>query len=541
MIRNCLKKIKETDRRTLLIIIILFLFAFSTRVIDIDRPYETWDEVTTYSVGLNLWFNVANLDFSLDSWSISPHPPFARYVYGVINGGYVFSQTGTAILKMSYTDAVRTMFELENYAPGRTLSALLAAGTTLLIFIITRRYFGMKTAVLSSFIFILLPASIAQTKLAALDALLVFLFSLSVYFFMKTKENKKYFYLSAIVTGLAILTKFNAFSLFLLLPFIAYFDKMKITKKDALIYVVISAVFVFILWPRIWWMIMDPGLFFENLSFWTNYSNINEFFLGSGYHPFYYAPTYVFVTLPVIMIVFTLFGIYSAYKKKDGMVFNAWFLVPLIAFMIFQLLSPSAISQGGPRYVFMIYPGLSILISIGIFYVADILKKRFDYSWDLIIPVLSIVYLIIIAILVHPFYIDYYNEAVGGPKNVYENNLFAIGQWGEGIGDGAKYVYSVAEEGSSVQFFVMPRHVIPPLREDMIDATPYIPKYMSDTGEHQNWYMTDVIAEADYIVENTFFRIHLNETFHELIQNDYELIRIVEVQGAPLAWVYKKN
>jgi len=152
---------------------------------------------------------------------------------------------------------------------------------------------------------------------------------------------------------------------------------------------------------------------------------------------------------------------------------------------------------------------------------------------------LALAYLAVSSASVHPYYLDYYNELAGGAGNVYNNHMFAVGQWGEGIDAAARWVYTNAEPGSTVQFFVMPRHVIPPIRADLTDITPFTPKYVSGT-DNLNWDMTNVTAQADYVVENTFFRLYMNESFHDDIASRYTLIHTVEVQGAPLAWVYER-
>ena len=71
------------NRIIILFLVILIIVTLTPRLIDVDKPYETWDEITTYSLGLNLWFNIISGDFSPETWKTyntdytgSLHPPF---------------------------------------------------------------------------------------------------------------------------------------------------------------------------------------------------------------------------------------------------------------------------------------------------------------------------------------------------------------------------------------------------------------------------------------------------------------------------------
>jgi len=540
-------KISE-NRKIIIILIVLIIITLVPRIVDINTPYETWDEVTTYSIGLNLWYNIIQGDFSPETWktystdySGSLHPPFARYAYGIVNGVYIFSQTGLDLLSSGYDNAVIVMYNMKSMIPGRLFSAVLAVATSIIIFFTARRFFGLKIAVFAAITFALLPVSLAQTRLAALDVLLVFLYTAAVYTFIKGLESRRHFILSLILTGLCIATKYNSVTLFVLLPIIYLIsDKKNIQKKYLLLIPITSIIILFLIWPRFW---PDPvGGALTNINGWLSMTSetgvVPEYFLGGLEHPIYYEPTYVFSTMPLLLTIFFIFGIAASIKKntfghKSTLL---WFVIPLFLYSVFTF------RMNGPRYVFMIYPAISILISVGMFWFMDWVRDiKYGNLLYKAIPILTLIYMAVTVISIHPFYLDYYSESVGGPENVYNNKLFAIGQWGDGIGTAAYWLNENADADSTVQFFVMPRHVIPPIRTDIEDLTPFVPKYLSETEENENWVMTDVKPEAKYIVENTYFRFYLNTTFHELISNDYTLIHTVKAEGAPLVWIYERS
>ncbi|MBM3304012.1 MAG: hypothetical protein FJY76_02855, partial [Candidatus Aenigmarchaeota archaeon] len=382
------------------------------------------------------------------------------------------------------------------------------------------------------------------TKIAALDAMLLFMFTLSVYAFTRGLESRKWFIISLIVTGLTVATKFNAVTLFVLLPVIYFIHRRPkaIGKKHLLLIPFVSAAVLYLVWPRLWF---DPiGGLLANFNWWQSLGDVSEYFLGGLSHPIYYMATYVVVTTPVLILATLALGVYYSARHRDGenLTLLAWLLIPLFVYSFYHF------RQAGPRYVIMIYPAVAMLAGIGIHRISSWLSgmHRFNARKTAVymaIPFIVFVYLLAVDVSVHPYYLDYYNELVGGPGNVYNNHMFAIGQWGEGIGEAAFWLNSNAKPNSTVQYFVQPRHAVPfpsRMRADLTDITPFIPKYISGT-ENINWDMTNVTPEADYLVENTFFRLYMNESFHADIAGSYELIKTIDVQGAPLAWVYTRK
>jgi hypothetical protein len=354
-------------------------------------------------------------------------------------------------------------------------------------------------------------------------------------------KNKKWFYASAVVAGLTLSTKLNAIFLFLLLPFVYYAEGGRFRRIDAVIYPMISVVAFFASWPRLW---SDPiGFITGSVSFWTGYTNISEFFLGSLQHPFYYALAYVAVTTPVIILALLAVGVLKASKFRECRTFLAWLFVPLLAYTALLMLKPETASQGGARYVFMTYPALAILAAIGLDFVAKSVSRSFSGNLHKIsyaaIPVLVAVCLIATAAAVHPYYLDYYNEIAGGPHNVYKNRLFAFGGLGEGISAAADYVNTNAPHDATVQFFVMPRHVVQPLRSDITDLNPYIPSYVS--GAEAEVFMNSTEPTADYIVENVWYKWYEDPSLDNKLADGYRLASTADVAGAPLAWVYAKS
>ena len=77
--------------------------------------------------------------------------------------------------------------------------------------------------------------------------------------------------------------------------------------------------------------------------------------------------------------------------------------------------------------------------------------------------ILLLAYSLFVIQKISPYYLDYYNELVGGPKIVSDTRMFQIGWWGEGVREAAYYVRDNGKKGSSVGLAVVPVEVAPPL------------------------------------------------------------------------------
>jgi hypothetical protein len=112
----------------------------------------------------------------------------------------------------------------------------------------------------------------------------------------------------------------------------------------------------------------------------------------------------------------------------------------------------------------------------------------------------------------HPYYIDYYNELVGGPQQVEKHRWFEIGWWGEGLDRAADFISRNAPHGARVKVFAHPAHVIQ-LRDDL--------EIVRDIN-------------ADYVIFNKLFNDSIKLPRHRTAY-------VVRAAGAPLVWVYQRE
>jgi len=151
----------------------------------------------------------------------------------------------------------------------------------------------------------------------------------------------------------------------------------------------------------------------------------------------YFLTTFL-VKTPIPLVIFTLIAflviIYNKKWNSDEMLFL------LIPAGIYFLLASFSKTQIGHRHILIAYPFLIVLASGVLRPVTLILSEA---KWKglifLIIPCLLIWY-IFTNIKVHPWYISYFNEFIGGPQNGYNCLTDSNLDWGQGLKELGKYL-----------------------------------------------------------------------------------------------------
>ena len=233
-------------------------------------------------------------------------------------------------------------------------------------------------------------------------------------------------------------------------------------------------------------------------------------------------PAYFLATTPALLLVPLAAGIYSAFRSRDPfkIAMLTWFIVPF-AYGI------STLVQGGMRYLLMSYPPMAILIAIGVSALAArvgsaVKNTRASTYTAVAIAIVLIIYLSATLISFAPYYLDYYNELSGGPKAVYENKLFQIGWWGEGISDSVAYLEHNAKPGSTVLVVAQPNSEIWLYQKNLTYICPNDTSVINDS--------------VDYFITNALIERYNNISYN---QSQYKLIYETDLHGAPLAKVYK--
>jgi len=259
-------------------------------------------------------------------------------------------------------------------------------------------------------------------------------------------------------------------------------------------------VVLFAVWPWLW---REPfGQLLVTLKHWDY--PIREWFLGRLCQPpVYYFPVYFAVTTPVLLLVPFGAFFHMAWRRRSfvDLLILLWFLTPF-------LWTASVLKQDGVRYIYNMYPPMALMVAIGL----DHMLRAVGALRKVAAVGVAAAYLGIQCWLVHPYYLDYYNEAVGGTKGVWERSWFEVGWWGEGQKPCFDHINANAEEGATFDTIGVVNHTVDALRPDLVYST-----------KDPDWLIRDYQTPA------------------EVEQADYVEVFRVEVDAAPLAIVYLRK
>lgn len=202
---------------------LILLIGFTVRLYKIDNPvadWHSWRQADTAAVARNFFkegFNpfIPKHDDMSPPGNAAPNLQRYRFVELPIYNSLVYF---TYLLNGGVDERL-----------ARMVSVLISLGSTVFIYLITRRYWGVATSLMSALVFAILPFNIFFSRVILPEPSLVF-FSLGMFYFTDRwifeKTNKLYL-LSTIFTAAAFLTK--PMAVFYLLP-LAY-SYFKVEKK----------------------------------------------------------------------------------------------------------------------------------------------------------------------------------------------------------------------------------------------------------------------------------------------------------------------
>jgi 4-amino-4-deoxy-L-arabinose transferase-like glycosyltransferase len=481
---------------------------------------RTWDEQNIVEKGYNFVQLALNKDFSNPFWYNNPdHPPLSNYLYGVASvGDFVrFDKNISISFKSSPYGAGIFNYDLTF---SRLVSVVFSSLAVVLVFLIGARYFSLFVGIVAAIVLAMLPHFLGYSQLVTHESLITFFFTASVFSYLLYFENKtkSLLIISGVLTGMTLELKQSnillfvlLFGLFLLWKYL-YPKKITVNLRHIFSISLIGIATYIILWPMPIFHLHDFITFTYDMWF-KNGGKVPTLLFGlpiGAPFPFYIVA--FFVTTPLVILLLTLWGLKTAWGKRTW-IFSAiilWFLVPF-------LMSFFSHRQMMVRYIIEFYAPLSLLAAIGL----ESLVNKFTQKNSLKYLVVTFLagYMFLILLQISPYYLDYYNELVGGTNGVYKHKLFFLGEWGQGLRSPGMFVAAHASKGDVIGLALNPKTTL----------------YQSPLLKYEDF---DARHKYDYVIVNTFNVLRLG--FDESILNkDYTVIYTEKADGAVLAEVYK--
>lgn len=494
---------------------LILTFSLLIRIWQVNRTGSLGDEWDRWRAGIQYVDALKKFDFKGTAWGWNiEHPPVAKYIYGIAGR-----------LTIRFLGNNPNYPHDNNYTLGRIFSALLQTLTVLIVFLIGKELFSARVGLLAAGVLTLIPVFIAYGRLVGLESPLVLFYTSCIYFFLRGLRNnssRDYFW-SSVFLGLSLSTRYDSFLLFVLLPIIYLIFNFRSFRSGSVnvrsylfFFPAISGLIFILVWPYLW---PSPFKnFMASLNHWQS--------SGGGVTRLYYL-NYFLATTPVLLFIPFIFSLSRLLLRKEIYVFVIflWFLTPF-------LLSFGDLAQGGLRYVFPIFPPFSLLCALGLDW---FVRKKILFG---LVSAGLVVYLSYTDFIVHPYYLDYFNEAIGGTKNAVARG-YDYGYWSEGIAEAVSYVNKTLPKNSSLELAITAYHALPPIRND-------IKQWPRIIGRNQLASVKPEEVGVNYLLEKFPKGVKADYLLvHEMSLNDlgryYHPVYSLNVMDAPLYTLYKLN
>lgn len=381
----------------------------------------SWDEPIYFSKidQYFKWFTKPSLskidELFHPSAEIDIHPPFRKYIAGLTH--VIFTEKLTFISNTN----------------GYRISALFFIIPCIFVMgVFSIRQFGYLIGILTILMFSFSPQIFYLSNVLTLDYAIAALWFLTTMSYSKWILSVKGIFITSILLGLTLLTKFHGFILYLWLCIYFIFTNRKsiIQQRNTgkvIVFVCLPLIIFFIGWPWLW--INPVGNFIKFLTLQSSHGDISVWFLGKLYTraPWYYTLVQFFTTTPVMPLLLFLYGVVRIIRKGNQewkfILYNA--LLPILFFSL-----PFVFRYDGIRLFLPAYPFVFLIAGFGLNeltkYIHKTLVKHIFLITLLMIWCASAIWYFKYN---HPYEASYYNSLVGGVDGANRLGL-EVEYWG---------------------------------------------------------------------------------------------------------------
>ncbi|MGB5932199.1 MAG: glycosyltransferase family 39 protein [Anaerolineae bacterium] len=527
-----------------LIPILLFLVAFMPRIISLGAFVNP--DAGHWVVRSTKFMNALAEGILVGTYQ-SDHPGvFAMWGFGI-----------SMVLRHLMAGDLRSYLELANRSGFGTrldlittaaiFTVLVTSLSTVGVYLLARKVFGQRVALLGAILVALDPFYIAHSRVIHLDAILsacMILSTLMLIVYVTTSVGRGYLVGAGVLAGLGLLTKqfglfmipfaFLALGVRYLLAARSPLDVVELKRfvLDLLLWgVVVVAVYV-IVWPVMW---RYPGevlrVLVRNMmeKRWKPHG-WGAFFWGEIVDDpgmLFYPVVILFRLTPVSLVLFLLsIGAFigDLRRIKEGKTMAVALGLAYILFFSWMAgLGPKKID----RYILPVFPMIDLLAAVGI---ARSARALGGLSWPWSAALRKTSYRIAVGVVsltplfwIHtfPYYMNCFNPLVGGASMAVRTLTVGLG---EGYDLAAKYLNEKSDSES--------------LRVAVFYVESFAPFFRGTTIRLME---PGALDEADYVVLyiNQVQRQILPEAIHRF--QDREPEHVVRIGGIEYAWVYENR
>jgi hypothetical protein len=426
----------------------------------------------------------------------------------------------------------------------RLPTVLIASLTVVGIYLLVRRIFNDKVALLGAALLAFDPFYLAHSRVVHMDALGASFMILAVLSFivsLRRSHSQRYAPLAGFATGLACLTRSPSFFLFPFLPLMAlivYFyesgrrwksnrERVWLLLRALGMWLAVAVLTFVLLWPAMWFdplgvparMVVEA---IENARA-PHHLHFNFFRGVTGPDP---GPLFYPIVLLLRLTPMTLTGAAAAFlflfrRERQGKSHQfemGLLFLYVVGFTVFMALGASKVD----RYLLSVFPAVDVLAGVGWVGLFGLVATRIGSAkWAKgrrIIYTLSLVIFgqAVFSLPFYPYYFPYYNPLAGGGSQATKTLMVG---WGEGLDEAARYLNR--KEGA----------------KDLRIATWYNQQFAPFTVGHSasldSWFSADYVVLYSSQVQRGLPETRMLDYFHSLRPE-----HVVSLKGIDYAWIY---
>ena len=520
------------------------------------RFFETWDMTyLKYGVGENPLIE-------------EPPEPINVFYFKEMYEPWRYPPVANMISALTHRIFHESLLWLDDIEAHHLAILLMSAGTVYFVFVMASEAFGFIPGAIASVSLCLFPQFIAHSHNNLKDAPMAFFFTITVYSFWRAARtlDVRWAITAGLFLGLSMNVKINAFFIpaivFLWLfftykggnsalgmphaklrgRFVSYGLRRREypSKYNFFVVAFMTVITVYATWPYLWGMplkgLLESLRYFSDAGVETPTIYNGAFYPSSNLLPPYYAPHYLLIVTPPVLLVFIALGLWQmgGYLRSKGtgqsetadmsLLLLIWIAVPLMKYAI-----PGSIVYHGIRHFLEVLPPLCIVAGLGgeriyRFAKSVLCRENEVLSRVAAMFVLSLLFLPLILTIVeiHPYEVSYFNFLVGGIKGA--EGRYELDYWCSSFKEAGEWL--AKRQGPETAIIV-------PLQWDV--AMYYVKTNLMPRDRN---YIVLWNSPAHYNIS------WIPQVMRDVITHVREKetpVHVVEVDGAALASVYELN
>jgi len=389
----------------------------------------TWDEGVYFKAGDSYcnWLRNPSLQNLETHWELNhEHPPLTKVLGGMTQ--YLFHEK---------------LHLLNSIAAFRISVLIFAFFSSYFLFSFVSELLNYKIAFFTTMMFFFMPRVFFHSHLGAMDYPITALWFLVIYFYWKGIQRTKWIFVASLLLGFALLTKVNAFLLYIPILFcwvLSLFGQSKTTfiqtnresSRTRRIFfpmiplIIIPPIILVAFWPWLWTDTFQK--LGDYLSFHRHHAVVYTYYWGtqSSIAPWHYPFVLTAITVPLVILVPFIIGLARIIIHPDK---NKIFLLFNALFPLFLISLPSVPKYDGVRLFLPAFPFICMIAGIGLHYLFEFKKGKLGNILFLLYTMVFIVTIHTSIMKPHPYQSSYFNGLIGGIDGAVKNG-FEAEYWG---------------------------------------------------------------------------------------------------------------